>query len=53
MISPPFNLGVKNLEITGVIKAEDIYLSPSLPSLLFGKVVFNTEAHPLKIRNDE
>ena len=40
-IRPPLNLEIKNLHIEGLLKASHIYLSPSIPSLLFGRIAFN------------
>jgi hypothetical protein len=40
-IIPPFNLEAKGFEIVGLIKADYIYLSPSIPNFLTGKVAFN------------
>ncbi|MFA5092898.1 MAG: DUF748 domain-containing protein [Candidatus Omnitrophota bacterium] len=40
-IKPPLNLEIKNLEIQGVFKASYIYLSPSIPNLLRGRVALN------------
>jgi hypothetical protein len=40
-IIPPLNIEAKGFEITGLIKAEYIYLSPSIPSFLLGKIAFN------------
>ncbi len=41
IITLPFNLSVKKIEITGLIKADEIYLSPSLVNFLFGRFAFN------------
>ena len=40
-IKPPLNLEIRDLEIVGLMKASYIYLSPSIPNLLFGKLTFN------------
>ncbi len=40
-IKPPLNIEIKNFEIEDLIRAEYIYLSPSIPSLLSGKIAFN------------
>ncbi|PIQ91254.1 MAG: hypothetical protein COV71_00475 [Candidatus Omnitrophica bacterium CG11_big_fil_rev_8_21_14_0_20_41_12] len=40
-IRPPLNLEIRNLEIKGVLKAGYIYISPSIPNLLFGKIALN------------
>lgn len=40
-IRPPLNLEIKNLEIKGLLKAGYIYVSPSIPNLLFGKIALN------------
>jgi hypothetical protein len=40
-ILPPFNIEAGGIEIIGLIKADRIYLAPSLRSLLFGKLAFN------------
>ncbi|MFA4933959.1 MAG: DUF748 domain-containing protein [Candidatus Omnitrophota bacterium] len=40
-IKPPLNIEISKLEIEGLARASYIYLSPSIPSLLFGKVAFN------------
>jgi len=40
-ILPPFNIEAKGVEIAGLIKADRVYLAPSLRSLLFGKFAFN------------
>jgi hypothetical protein len=40
-ILPPFNIEVGGVEIAGLIKADRIYLAPSIRSLLFGKFAFN------------
>jgi len=40
-IKPPLNLEIRDVEITGLMKAGYIYLSPSIPSLLVGKIALN------------
>ena len=40
-IIPPLNIEARGIEVAGLIKAEYVYLSPSIPSFLFGKVAFN------------
>ncbi len=40
-ILPPLAIDVRGFEITGLIKAERIYVVPSIRNLLFGKLVFN------------
>lgn len=40
-VKPPLNLEIRGLEIKGLLKAGYIYISPSIPSLLFGKIVIN------------
>ena len=40
-ILPPLNIEARGLEITGLIKADRVYLAPSMRSLLFGKLAFN------------
>ncbi len=37
----PGGIEVKGFEITGLIRAKRVYVSPSIPSLLFGKLAFN------------
>jgi hypothetical protein len=41
IILPPLNIEVRGFEIAGLIKAERVYIAPSMRSLLFGKLVFN------------
>ncbi len=41
IILPPLNIEARGVEITGLIKAERVYLAPSVRSLLFGKLAFN------------
>ncbi len=48
-IKPPFNIEIRNLNIEGLAKAGYIYLSPSIPSILFGRIAFNK----VKIINPE
>ncbi|MDP2927431.1 MAG: DUF748 domain-containing protein [Candidatus Omnitrophota bacterium] len=40
-ILPPFNIEARGFEIAGLIKADRVYLAPSIRSLLFGKLAFN------------
>ncbi|MDD5129610.1 MAG: DUF748 domain-containing protein [Candidatus Omnitrophica bacterium] len=40
-ILPLLNIEARGLEINGLIKADRIYISPSIWNLLFGKLVFN------------
>jgi len=40
-IIPPLNLQLKNLDIPGVVKIDSLYISPSIPGLLSGNIVFN------------
>lgn len=40
-ILPPLNIEVRGLEINGLIKADRVYIAPSIRSLLFGKLAFN------------
>lgn len=41
VILPPLNIELRGFEIAGLIKANRIYLAPSMRSLLFGKIAFN------------
>lgn len=49
IIKPPLNIEIRDLEVDGLLKAGYIYLSPSIPNLLFGKIAFNK----IKIINPE
>jgi len=40
-IKPPLNLEIKDLEIQDVFKASYIYISPSIPNLLMGRIALN------------
>ena len=40
-IKPPLNLEIRDLEIVGLLKAGYIYVSPSIPNLLFGRIALN------------
>ncbi len=40
-IRPPFGIQARGFEIAGLIKADRIFIGPSVRSLLFGKVAFN------------
>jgi len=48
-IKPPLNIEIRDLEVNGLLKASYIYLSPSIPNLLFGRIAFNK----IKIINPE
>ena len=41
-ILPPFRIAISGLEIPGVFKAEEIFLTPSILSLISGRISFNT-----------
>lgn len=40
-VTPPFNIGIKNLNIEGLAKIENISISPSILSLVLGRLAFN------------
>lgn len=40
-INPPLNLEIKGLEIERLLRVGYIYVSPSIPSLLFGRIALN------------
>ncbi len=40
-IKPPLNLEIRDLEIEGLLKVGYIYVSPSIPNLLAGRVALN------------
>jgi hypothetical protein len=40
-IRPPFGIQVRGFEIAGLIKADRIYIGPSMRSLLLGRIAFN------------
>ncbi len=40
-IKPPLNLEIRDLTIEGLLKASYIYVSPSIPSLLVGRIALN------------
>ena len=40
-ILPPLNIEARRFEIAGLIKADRVYLAPSIRSLLFGRLAFN------------
>jgi len=40
-LTPPLNVEIKNLNIEGLAKIEDIFISPSIPYLLVGNIAFN------------
>ncbi|MCX5668696.1 MAG: DUF748 domain-containing protein [Candidatus Omnitrophica bacterium] len=41
IILPPLNIEARGFEVVGLIKADRVYLAPSIRSLLFGKLAFN------------
>jgi len=41
ILRPPLNLEIKGLDITGLVKVDYIYISPSIPYLLSGKLGLN------------
>lgn len=41
ILKPPFNLELKDLDIAGLAKIDYIYVSPSIPYLLTGKLALN------------
>jgi len=41
IILPPLNIETRGFEIAGLIKADRVYLAPSMRSFLFGKLAFN------------
>ena len=41
IILPPLHIEVRGLEIAGLIKADRVYIAPSMRSFLFGKLAFN------------
>lgn len=41
ILTPPLNLEIKGLDITGLVKVDYIYISPSIPYLLTGKLALN------------
>jgi len=41
IILPPLNIEAKGFEIAGLIKADRVYLAPSMRCFLFGKLAFN------------
>jgi len=41
MLRPPLNLELKDLDIAGLAKIDYVYVSPSIPSLLTGKLALN------------
>jgi len=40
-IKPPLNLEIRDLEIEGLLKASYIYMSPSIPGFLIGRIALN------------
>lgn len=40
-VRPPLNLEIRNLEVEGLLKAGYIYISPSIPNLLIGRIALN------------
>jgi hypothetical protein len=42
IILPPLNIEVRGLEINGLIKADRVYVAPSIGSLLLGRLAFNS-----------
>lgn len=40
-LKPPFNIVIKNLNIEGLVNVDSIFISPSIPSLLTGKIALN------------
>ncbi len=40
-VRPPLNLEIRDLEIEGLLKAGYIYISPSIPNLLIGRIALN------------
>jgi len=40
-IAPPLNVEMNNLEIKGLLKADSVYIAPSVLDLLFGRLTFN------------
>ncbi|MFA5351593.1 MAG: DUF748 domain-containing protein [Candidatus Omnitrophota bacterium] len=40
-LKPPLNLEIMNLDVEGLVKVDYIYISPSIPSLLAGKLALN------------
>lgn len=40
-ILPPLNIEARGLEIAGLIKADRVYIAPSIRSFLFGRLAFN------------
>src|SRR3989338_6597394 len=40
-ITTPFNLEIKNLKIEGLANIESVFLSPSIPNLIAGKLALN------------
>lgn len=41
ILRPPLNLEIKGLDIAGLAKIDYIYISPSIPNLLTGKIALN------------
>jgi len=40
-VSPPLNIRIKNLEVSGLAKVESVYISPSILGMLFGNIALN------------
>lgn len=40
-LAPPLNLKIKNLNIEGLARIENIFISPSIPNLVIGQLAFN------------
>ncbi|MBM3250427.1 MAG: DUF748 domain-containing protein [Candidatus Omnitrophica bacterium] len=38
---PPYNLEIRNLHIHGLLKADRVFISPSIPNLLIGRFALN------------
>ena len=41
-VAPPLNLEIKNLNIEGLARIENVFISPSIPSLLIGRLALNS-----------
>ncbi len=42
ILIPPLNLKISKIDIEGVLSADSVYVSPSIPWLLQGKIIFNS-----------
>ncbi|MDD5238278.1 MAG: DUF748 domain-containing protein [Candidatus Omnitrophica bacterium] len=40
-VTPPFNIGIKNLNIEGLAKIESVSISPSILYVVLGRIAFN------------